>query len=101
MRDRNKNHFALVSKYVVNGPVATGCSIYSNFVNQSVTKWILCYCLAKCSLKMSQKVVSEGIFHGLPTFPQHNGKKLSIIVTGANGISGSVMMKVLLEALER
>jgi nucleoside-diphosphate-sugar epimerase len=50
---------------------------------------------------MSQTVISKGIFHGLPTFPQHDGKKLRIIVTGANGISGSAMVKVLSEAPER
>lgn len=49
----------------------------------------------------SQTVVSRGIFHGLPTFPEYDGKKLSIIVTGANGISGSAMLKVLSEAPER
>jgi len=49
----------------------------------------------------SQTVVSKGIFHGLPTFPEYEGKKLSIIVTGANGISGSAMVKVLSEAPER
>lgn len=50
---------------------------------------------------MSQTVISKGIFHGLPTFPQHDGQKLQIIVTGANGISGSAMLKVLSEAPER
>jgi hypothetical protein len=40
----------------------------------------------------SQTVFLKGIFHGLPTFPQHNGKKLTAIVTGANGISGSTMV---------
>ncbi|KIY02028.1 uncharacterized protein Z520_02166 [Fonsecaea multimorphosa CBS 102226] len=50
---------------------------------------------------MSQTVVSKGIFHGLPTYPQYEGKKLRIIVTGANGISGSAMTKVLSEAPER
>ena len=49
----------------------------------------------------SQTVVSKGIFHGLPTFPEYDGRKLSIIVTGANGISGSAMVKVLSEASER
>lgn len=49
----------------------------------------------------SQKVISKGIFHGLPTFPEYDGKKLSIIVTGANGISGSAMVKALTEAPER
>jgi nucleoside-diphosphate-sugar epimerase len=50
---------------------------------------------------MSQTVVSKGIYHGLPTFPDHDGKKLRAIVTGANGISGSAMVKVLSEAPER
>lgn len=49
----------------------------------------------------SQTVVSKGIFHGLPTFPEYDGGKISIIVTGANGISGSAMVKVLAEAPER
>ena len=47
---------------------------------------------------MSQTVISKGIFHGLPTFPQYEGKKLRAIVTGANGISGTAMVKVLSEA---
>jgi hypothetical protein len=50
---------------------------------------------------VSQTVVSKGIFHGLPTLPEYDGKKLSIIVTSANGISGSAMVKVFLEAPER
>lgn len=49
----------------------------------------------------SQTIVSKGIFHGLPTFPEYDGKKLTAIVTGANGISGSAMVKVLSEAPER
>lgn len=49
----------------------------------------------------SQTVISKGIFHGLPTFPEYDGKKLSIIITGANGISGSAMVKVLSDAPER
>lgn len=48
---------------------------------------------------MSQTVISRGIYHGLPTFPDR--KKLRIIVTGANGISGSAMTKVLSEASAR
>ena len=44
---------------------------------------------------MSQTIYSKGIFHGLPTFPDHDDKKYSIIVTGANGISGSAMLEVL------
>lgn len=50
---------------------------------------------------MAQTVISKGIFHGLPTFPQYEGKRLRVIVTGANGISGSAMVKVLGEAPER
>lgn len=46
---------------------------------------------------MSQTVYSKGILHALPTFPEHDNKKYSIIVTGANGISGSAMLKVLAE----
>lgn len=50
---------------------------------------------------MSQAIISRGIFHGLPTFPEYDGTKLRIIVTGANGISGSAMVKVLSDAPER
>ena len=50
---------------------------------------------------MSETVVSNGIFHGLPTFPQYEGKKLRAIVTGANGISGSAMVRILAQAPER
>ena len=53
------------------------------------------------STSNAQTVISNGIFHGLPTFPDQNGKKLTAIVTGANGISGSAMLKVLAEAPER
>jgi hypothetical protein len=44
---------------------------------------------------MSQTIYSSGLLHGLPTFPSHDTAKYSIIVTGANGISGSAMLKVL------
>jgi nucleoside-diphosphate-sugar epimerase len=40
-------------------------------------------------------VYSEGIFHGLPTFPEHESKKYSAIVTGANGISGTHILRTL------
>ena len=50
---------------------------------------------------MSQTVIAKDIFYGLPTFPQHQGQGLRIIVTGANGISGSAMVKVLSAAPER
>ena len=37
----------------------------------------------------------------MPTFPAHDGKKYSAIVTGANGISGSTIVDVLAESPER
>lgn len=47
-----------------------------------------------------QQVQSRGIYHGLPVFPD-NLKGLKAIVTGANGISGQHMVRVLAEAPER
>jgi hypothetical protein len=49
----------------------------------------------------SQTVVSKGIFHGLPTFPHADGNKYSAIVTGANGITGAHVVRVLAENPER
>lgn len=49
-----------------------------------------------------QTVQSKGIFHGLPTYPasaEYQG--LTAIVTGANGISGYHMVKILAQAPER
>lgn len=43
---------------------------------------------------------SKGIYHGLPVFPS-TIKGLSAIVTGANGISGDHMVRVLDESPER
>ncbi|KAG9519282.1 hypothetical protein KCU93_g8129, partial [Aureobasidium melanogenum] len=37
---------------------------------------------------------SDGIYHGLPVFPEHL-KGLTAIITGANGISGTHMLRVL------
>ncbi|KAN0095648.1 hypothetical protein V8E51_016359 [Hyaloscypha variabilis] len=51
--------------------------------------------------RTTQTVFSEGIFHGLPTFPDHDGKKYTAIVTGANGISGSEIVDVLASSPER
>ncbi|KAK3652638.1 hypothetical protein LTR56_002003 [Elasticomyces elasticus] len=51
--------------------------------------------------RTTQTVFSEGILHGLPTFPDHEGKKYSAIVTGANGISGSEIVNALAAAPER
>lgn len=47
-----------------------------------------------------QTVQSKGIFHGLPVFPP-SVKGLTAIITGANGISGNYMLRVLAEAPER
>lgn len=46
-------------------------------------------------------VQNKGIFHSLPTFAKHDGKKYTAIVTGANGISGSHIVDVLDESPER
>jgi len=46
------------------------------------------------------KVQTKGIYHGLPTYPE-NVKGLTAIITGANGISGYHMLKVLAQAPER
>jgi nucleoside-diphosphate-sugar epimerase len=46
-------------------------------------------------------VQNKSIFHALPTFPEHDGKKYTAIVTGANGLSGSHIVDVLAEAPER
>jgi nucleoside-diphosphate-sugar epimerase len=43
----------------------------------------------------SQTVVSDGIFHGLPTFPDHDGKTYTAIVTGANGVTGAHVVRQL------
>ena len=46
-------------------------------------------------------VQNKGIFRSLPTFPEHDGKEYTAIVTGANGISGSYIVDLLAEAPER
>ncbi|KAM0249167.1 hypothetical protein ACHAQJ_009174 [Trichoderma viride] len=46
-------------------------------------------------------IISKEEFYGLPTFPNAEGKKYSAIVTGANGITGAHMLRVLAEAPER
>jgi hypothetical protein len=51
--------------------------------------------------KVSETVYSQGLFHGLPTFPAHDGKKYTAIVTGPSGISGSEIVNVLAAAPER
>lgn len=47
-----------------------------------------------------QQVYSKGIYHGLPTFPD-DVQDLTAVVTGANGISGYYMLKVLAQAPKR
>ncbi len=48
---------------------------------------------------LSQVVHSEGIYHGLPTYP--STKPQVAIITGANGISGFHTLRVLAGAPER
>ncbi|KAG0647472.1 Short chain dehydrogenase gsfE [Hyphodiscus hymeniophilus] len=48
-----------------------------------------------------QTTYSEGILYGLPTFPAHNSKKYTAIVTGSNGISGSEIVNALIASPER
>lgn len=47
-----------------------------------------------------QTVQTKGIYHGLPVYPS-SVKGLTAIITGANGISGNYMLRVLAEAPER
>ena len=49
---------------------------------------------------MSQQVKSEGIFYGLPDLPAPKSKQ-SVLVAGANGITGAHVVKVLSEHPER
>lgn len=49
----------------------------------------------------TQAVLSNGVFHDLPTFPDYDGKKYSAITTGANGITGAHMVWVLAESPQR
>ncbi|KAL2350176.1 NAD dependent epimerase/dehydratase family protein-like protein [Cryomyces antarcticus] len=48
----------------------------------------------------TQTVHTNGIYHGLPTFDS-SLKDLSAVITGANGISGQHMLRVLAQAPER
>ncbi|EXJ76531.1 uncharacterized protein A1O5_01039 [Cladophialophora psammophila CBS 110553] len=48
----------------------------------------------------AQQVHSNGIYHALPTFPP-DVKDLTAVVTGANGISGYYMLRVLSQAPQR
>lgn len=49
----------------------------------------------------TQSVFSKDDFYGLPTFPEADGKKYSAIVTGANGITGAHILRVLAQSPER
>jgi len=48
----------------------------------------------------TQQIRSHGIYHALPIYPD-NVKGLTAIITGANGISGYYMLRVLAQAPER
>ena len=50
---------------------------------------------------MSNTVFSNTIFHGLPSRDQFDGKKLSILVTGSNGITGSEVVNLLAKSPKR
>ena len=47
-----------------------------------------------------QQIQSRGIYHGLPVFPS-SINNLTAVVTGANGISGYYMLKVLSQSPQR
>jgi hypothetical protein len=44
---------------------------------------------------------SKNIIHGLPDLSEHDGKKYSALVTGANGITGSYLIKILANSPQR
>lgn len=57
---------------------------------------------ARLNMATSQLVQSHGPFQGLPTYPDTEGlSNLTAIVTGANGMSGYHMVRVLAAAPER
>lgn len=47
-----------------------------------------------------QQIQTKGIFHGLPVYPPEL-VGLTAVITGANGISGHYMLKVLSEDAQR
>lgn len=51
-------------------------------------------------MPQKQQVQSNGIFHGLPVYPPE-ASGLTAIITGANGISGHYMLRVLAESPQR
>lgn len=38
---------------------------------------------------------SRGLYHGLPTFPQHKGRQYTALVLGASGITGACIIRAL------
>ena len=48
-----------------------------------------------------QQVQSVGIYHGLPVYPAEETSGLTAIITGANGISGHYMLRVLSQSPKR
>jgi len=48
-----------------------------------------------------QTVASEGIFHGLPVFPDSDDTGYTAIVAGANGITGAHIVRALERAPKR
>jgi nucleoside-diphosphate-sugar epimerase len=52
-------------------------------------------------MQTTHEVFSRGIYHGLPTFPAHEGKKYTALVFGATGITGAYIMKALATSPER
>lgn len=51
-------------------------------------------------MPQTQQIQSKGIFHGLPVYPDETAG-LTAIITGANGISGHYMLRVLAESPQR
>jgi hypothetical protein len=70
----------------------------------SSTTFILAIYTLRLQLTMTPsapyQVHDNGIYHGLPVYPS-SLKGLTAIVTGANGISGNYMMRVLAQSPER
>jgi NAD(P)-dependent dehydrogenase (short-subunit alcohol dehydrogenase family) len=46
-------------------------------------------------------VYSKDILHALPTFPQHEGRSYTAVVTGANGITGAHIVQALAGSPQR
>jgi N-acetyl-gamma-glutamylphosphate reductase len=40
-------------------------------------------------------VHSKGIYHGLPSFPEHEGKQYTAVIFGASGITGTHTVEIL------